>query len=281
MQHLWIIDNITSTTIYYKNYSQRKIDPDLVSGLLSALHNLSEVELKQEGIESINMGGLSWVYLDDKIYKILFIAADARGTNPQVLRFRLDIIKNAFFDKYKLTPEKWKEIWKGDIREFSNFDEIVDLYINQWMEAEKVVNTAELFDLIGVFQQILNLNSNIVKYKFRGRKYSKIISSIHEKIDNLKSIEQFQNDSEITKIDYNEEKGWNIININPYKVNGENLLKVLLYITKYIKELIIENLGKDETVLSFSEELFPFLVNNWDLIKKLNLDKKLLNIFLL
>ena len=55
------------------------IDQDLVSGLLSALHNFSEVELKHQGIESIEMAGLTWTYLDSKDIFLLLIAADDKG----------------------------------------------------------------------------------------------------------------------------------------------------------------------------------------------------------
>jgi len=55
MEHLWLIAKESSATIYYRNYTQEKIDPDLVSGLLSAFNNFSEVELHGTGIESINM----------------------------------------------------------------------------------------------------------------------------------------------------------------------------------------------------------------------------------
>ncbi|MHA1340426.1 MAG: hypothetical protein ACTSRZ_09490 [Promethearchaeota archaeon] len=282
MQHLWIIDDESGTTVFYRSYSNQKIDPDLVSGLLSALHNLSTIELKQHGIESINMGGLTWVYLEDDAFNLLFIAADTKNVNPQVMKFRLGVIKKAFIDKYNLTPESWKELWKrGDITPFKDFAEIVDLYLEQWEQAEKIMNTAELFDLIGIFQQIFNLYGNIIKSNFFDNDYNEIINSIKNIVNSAKSIDQFKEDKEIQKINYDEEKGWNIIAINPAEVNGDNLLKIFYHLTKKIRELIIKRLGKIGTLAAFSKQLYPFLINNWSLIKKLNLDKKLLSIFLL
>ena len=79
MKHIWIIDDLSSTAVFYKNYTAMDLDQDLVSGLLSALHNFSEVELKHQGIESIQMSGLSWTYLDSKEYSLLLIGADDKG----------------------------------------------------------------------------------------------------------------------------------------------------------------------------------------------------------
>ena len=41
------------------------LDEDLISGLLAALNQFTTYEF-QQGIESIEMGGLRWSYLEDK-----------------------------------------------------------------------------------------------------------------------------------------------------------------------------------------------------------------------
>lgn len=281
MKHLWIIDNESSTAVFYRNYSQTNTDPDLVSGLLSALHNFSEVELKSHGIESINMGGLSWVYLEDKQFNLLFIAADDKGTSPNVMRSRLEVIKNAFYSEFDLTAKKWKEIWHGRVVDFEKFKETSDIYNEQWMQAEKIATTAELFDMLGIFQQIFNLYLNILKLNFFGESYKDIIDKIQLSLKNVKELDQFKQDAEIKKIEFDEKQGWTVISINPAVANPDNLQKVLLNITRTIKDLITLKLGPMLAIHSFTTEIFPFILGNWVLIKKLNLDKKLLSIFLI
>ena len=78
MQHIWMIEKNSGTTLFYRNYADIKIDPDLVSGLLLALNNFSEVEMRQNGIESINMGGLKWCYVHNPTFDILLISADSK-----------------------------------------------------------------------------------------------------------------------------------------------------------------------------------------------------------
>ena len=66
-----------------------QLDSDLLSGMLAALNQLSEVEMQGRGIDSIEMGGLSWVYQNYEALGIMLIAADIRGKNVDVMRARL------------------------------------------------------------------------------------------------------------------------------------------------------------------------------------------------
>lgn len=281
MKHLWIIDDISSTTIFYRKYSVGKeIDPDLVSGLLSALHQFSEVELDQHGIESITMGGLAWTYVDNKDYDMLFICADDKTTNPHIMKSRLEAIRNAFLQQYNLTPEIWKKKWNGDVTEYQDFSEITDTYIRDWKEAEKIVNVAELFDLLGVFQQIFNLILNIIRLNFFNQEYEQITTEINNKLKATINSEEFSQEDELKKIEFFNQTGWNIITINPANVSASILQKALLTLTKSMKDIISVKLGKMLTLHSLSQEVFPYLLSNWNLISSLNMEKKILSLFL-
>jgi len=176
MKHLWIIDRTQSSTLFYRNYSDIQIDPDLVSGLLSALSNFSETELKQSGIESVNMSGLEWVYLNDLHLNLMLIAADEKGGSPGVMLARLEVIKNIFVETYHITPEFFKKL--VDVTQFYSFAPTLDLLREQWKQAEKAMDAAALFDIMGVFQQIFNLFLSITKNNFFGEKYQSISKEI-------------------------------------------------------------------------------------------------------
>jgi hypothetical protein len=147
------------------------------------------------------------------------------------------------------------------------------------MQAEKIATTAELFDMLGIFQQIFNLYLNILKLNFFGDSYKEIIDKIQLSLKNVKELAQFKQDMESKKIEFDEKQGWNVISINPALAHPDNLQKVLLNITRTIKDLIILKLGPMLTIHSFTSEIFPFILGNWVLIKKLNLDKNFYQYF--
>ncbi|MCP4764158.1 MAG: hypothetical protein GY870_20465 [archaeon] len=281
--HLWIIDRLSSTSVFYRNYSDGiKIDPDLVSGLLSALHNFSEIELQHnQGIESILMGGLNWVYVDNKDINLLFICADDRRMDPNITKSRLEVIQNAFIQEFNITVKNWKEDYHGGINRFEKFYKTSDLLLEQWREAEKVTSSAELFDLLGIFQQIFNLYINIIKLNIFNESYKTIIKEIKTTIKNLLISEKINEDSEIYKISFDEHSGWNIFTVNPLNIKDAGLLrKFLLLLTEQIRDLIAKKLGKMLVLDSFNKEIFPFILNNWNLVQKLKIERNLLSIFL-
>ncbi|MHA1451915.1 MAG: hypothetical protein ACTSRD_03540 [Promethearchaeota archaeon] len=280
MKHIWIIDDLSSTAVFYKNYSAMHIDEDLVSGLLSALHNFSEVELKQHGIESIQMGGLSWVYVDSKVYNLLLISADEKGTDPNTMKFRLEKILDAFIQKYELTPQKWLDSWNGNVSKYHDFGEITDEYITQWRQAEKVMSAANSLDLMGVAQQILNLFTNIIKNAFTSKKEKELHFQILKALTGLLKRPEYNKDPEIQKISFDSEFEWNIITLNPVKVDSLLLEQILLRLINEIKGIFLKYFNTPLYYEQMSQEIFPYLVSSWSLLRKLEIDKKIVAIFL-
>ncbi|MHA1729403.1 MAG: hypothetical protein ACTSWY_11810 [Promethearchaeota archaeon] len=277
MKHLWIIYETFS--VFNRDFSVTgfQIDPDLISGLLSALNYFSEIQLpNRAGIESINMGGLTFVYLIVKDYDLLFIAADEKDTSSNTLRSRLEVIRDSFIKKYDLTPEKWKAEFHGGKSDFEDFRRTVDVFVAQWKEAEKVISKAETFDLLGIFQQIYNICLNFVSTQDESIKIlNDITSKIKNFITDIKNSNEFSDVPEISKINF-DDYSWEIININPTRISPVLLEKILLILTIELRKLMIEKFG----VIKFNTEINPFLLSNWGLIKKLQIDKKLLDIFL-
>ncbi len=93
--NIWILDSESGITLLYKAYMDLPIDEDLISGLLAALNQFTTYELK-EGIESIEMGGLRWAYLEEKDANLLFVATSEKNISSNMLRARLNIIMHSF-----------------------------------------------------------------------------------------------------------------------------------------------------------------------------------------
>ena len=241
-----------------------------MAGLLSALNYFSELQLpSKQGIESIDMGGLTFTYLIEKDYNLLFIAADEKSTPSNTIRSRLEVIRDTFIREFMLTPEKWKGEYHGGVLDFSLFRKTADTLINQWKQTEKLMSTAESFDLLAIFQQIFNIFINQIKEKNE----SEILSKIRDSISDIKNSEDFRDEKEIQKIQFDE-----IININPMLIDQILLENLMFRMAKEIRKIIIN--FSAQSMNDLQEEIYPFLLSNWNLIKKLKIDKPILNLFL-
>jgi phage anti-repressor protein len=265
--------------MFYRNYTETYLDPDLVSGLLSAFNNFSEVELNGIGIESINMGGLQWVYLNSNKLKMLVIAAETKSGNAEVMRSRLEVISKMFIQQFNIDADKMAE---KTVRtaDFEDFAATLDMLREQWEQADLVMNAAELFDLLGVFQQIFNLFAGVVQDNFKGDKYSIIVAEIKEYSKKMEKFVDIQNNPEFKKIEFDEEYGWSVITLDPTKLNKYLLKKALFLITSHLKIVLVKHLGYSETLYAMSKELLPYIFSSWELLEVLDVIKPLFTILL-
>ncbi|HMF31473.1 MAG TPA: hypothetical protein VKK79_08670 [Candidatus Lokiarchaeia archaeon] len=277
MKEVYIIDQRAGTAIYHKSFSSLKVDPDLISGLLTAMNQLTEVEMAGRGIEAIVMGGLHWIYTKYQALNLLIIAADTRDHNIELTRSRLEFIIKTFVEFFQITPENWEQTWYGEYSKFHSFDPICEQLIQQWTQAEGVLGAAELFDILGIYQQILNILMNITRRNFFKEKLDTIKGQMQEYYANLS--EQVKDDPELSKIKFNE-LDWDFMMINPLNVDGNKLRQILLETTHAIKDFVAEGLGKMILLNEFSKELIPYLLGNWDQLAKLGFEKTLVEIFL-
>ena len=108
--NIWILDSESGITLLYKPYMDLALDEDLISGLLAALNQFTTYELKT-GIESIEMGGLRWSYLEDQDSNLLFVATCEKDISSNMLKARLNVIKHTFLEQYVSKDlENWKNL---------------------------------------------------------------------------------------------------------------------------------------------------------------------------
>ena len=257
------------------------LNEDLVSGLLTALNQFTIMEF-QQGIESIDMGGLRWVYLLDKATGLLFIAAGGKEDNAEILRARLIVIRQAFIQEYiKDDTTAWRKTWTGNVEKFYPFKETIDQYYSDWIAAESVMNVAEFFDVLGIFQQLLfNVLATLNRVPENTR------DSIHNKIEDL--FENYKNDEfikenpELGKISFSRESGVNIITINPNNCDIVLVQKQIINLVVDLVETVKIYVGFYKALKFFIEEdVFEYILNNIGLLHRLNLDKFLLKLFLM
>ncbi len=257
-----------------------EVNEDLVSGLLTALNQFTVVEFKQP-IESIDMGGLRWSYLSDKESTLMFIAADAKETTGEMLRSRLNVIMQEFLQQYIKDKAHWKANWNGNIDIFAPFKNVIDEYYTQWKAAEGITSIAEFFDILGVFQQILNLVVNVIEGHTDASTKGKIYDQI-EKMFNLFSNHQYvKENTELKKISFSRDAGFNIISINPANCDMLFVERQIIRIIKIVVDIIKKEVGPTTAYSYFVDEnIFDYILNNLGLMEELNLEKFLLQVFL-
>jgi hypothetical protein len=274
MEHLWLIAKDSTATIYYRNYTQEKKDPDLVSGLLSAFNNFSEVELHGTGIESINMGGLQWVYLNSKAFGMLAVAADHKRCNADLMRSRLDIILKLFVMKFGITREMVNQP-AVCVKGFQAFDDDLDSLREDWRQAESIMDAGELFDLLGVFQQLLDhFMTSIQNLPDPGTRDA-IIAALKSFSATFRSLFDVQQYPEFLKVSFDAENGWSVITLDPTKLNKVVLKKGLFAIITNVKSVIVTYAGNQCALLAISRDILPYVFSSWELLEILDLVKPL------
>lgn len=294
MKYLWIMEKSSTQLLFYYSTAESKLDEFLVSGFLSALNSFSEVELGRDGIHNIDMGNLRLVYSNSPDYNLMTIAADDPDSNPALMLSRLEIIKKMFvqtfgFEKGDLdgTPR--------ELNQFLPFEKTVSTLLDQWKEAESMMNVGVLFDLLGVFQQIFILLIRIIDDNFTGTKYCTVLEKIdaitpqlmewHEARENPDSFRLIQIfipkvDLEKVHIEFNIESGMNVLSLNPIGLD-ESMLKPMLFIVLInYKSVIEEKMGTKKWLFEFNKKVRPYLFSNWDFLNELGIMKELLEIFM-
>ena len=279
--NIWIVEGNSGCTLLYKAFMELLVDEDLVSGLLTALNQLTQVEFKGKGIESIDMGGLRWVYVEDKETGLLFIAAAAKDEKAEMLRARLNVIKQSFYSQFLKEKQDFSEIWNGNVEMFRPFKDTIDEYYENWLAAENVTTIAEFFDILGAFQQLFFDILAIVQHKLPELKKERILRSISKMFANYRENDYVKQNPELSKITFSRDSGINIITINPNNCDMFVVEKQLINLMRRITGTIKEEIGIQESVKYFVDEgVFDYLLSNITLLKQLNLDRFLLQLFL-
>ncbi len=280
MRHLWIIHHSSSTNLFYRNYSEMPIDPDLLSGLLAALDNFSEVELKSQGISSIEMGGLRWAYSHHPELNLMLIGTSDKNAHAEVMKARLEVIFKEFVSKFNITKIKMNTTLIN-VQEFEGFGEYVDLLVYQWKKAEELIEggAVDTFDLLGVFQNIFNRHLAIMQKQLFYKNLPEIINNIQETLQNLQKSEDFRNEPELSKIRFSMQ-GWDLVNVDSMVVEKDTVRRILFMITQELDNILRFHLSNLTRLNAYSHEMFPYLIQQYELLHRLDVLQILLRIFL-
>lgn len=278
---IWIMDAESGVKLLYKSFLKTDADEDIVSGFLTAFHHFSMVEFK-ESLDSIEMGGLRWVYILEEKFKLLFVAADTKNVKTEMLMGRLNVIRNSFIKEFEPTWVKKGHTWDGDINVFLPFLNEIEDYYSQWGEVEDLEQVADFFDILGIFQKVLIMLRNIIENKMYSKSKSMILNKIEKRYKSFKTQEDFKSKPELKNITFNKESWFNIIDINLIKSDKDLVIKNLKSILYDIVKILREVKGNNLCFKYFSDEkIYAYIFNNMKLLKDLKLDTFVLETFLL
>lgn len=291
MKYLWIIEKISSKSMFYHEFAaDHPLDGILLSGLLSAMNSFSEGELGDSGIESIDMGGLRWVYFSNKDTNLMLVAAGTKESNSTLIKARLQIIHDMFAQNFQVDKEFW-DGWNFEISQFYGFSKIVETLQQQWSKADQMMNVGAIFDMMGVFQQIFYCFIKIVKENFAGMKLHSVLKKLHTYKDRLEIWYEQQHliDSYrvfelfIPKIDlatdevaFDEAPATNIFGINPIGLTEDVLVPLFYLVLRHFQKTLQLEFGESLWLMLAKKEIMPFILEKWSFLKTLNLDKVLL-----
>ncbi|MHA1682545.1 MAG: GTPase [Promethearchaeota archaeon] len=105
---------------YSRQYGEKKVDQDLISGFLTALASFS-TEVKGGAIESLVMEDIRFIYsLGD--YDVIFVFCCDKDDLEEEVQNRIKVVKGEY---YKMFGDNLKA-WNGNMSIFKPFDEVVD-----------------------------------------------------------------------------------------------------------------------------------------------------------
>jgi len=278
---IWILESDSGIKLLYKSFLKTDADSDIVSGFLTAFNHFSMVEFKQ-ALESIEMGGWRWIYILEPDYNLLFVAADVKSMKTQILMGRLNVIRNAFLEKFEKIWEKRGKTWDGDLNVFLPFAEEIEDYYNQWGQIENVSQMGDFFDVLGIFQQILISIRNIIDHRMYSKSQNIILNTVQEEYDKITKLDKYKDNPELKNISLSKESWFNIIDINLIKNRKEIIIDYLKKIIRMVIEVLIKEKGKYTCLKYFSKEkIYAYIYNNMQLLKDLGLDLFFLDLFLI
>ena len=278
---IWILNSDSGIKLLYKSFLKTDADEDIVSGFLTAFNHFSMEEFHQS-LESIEMGGLKWIYTLEPKFKLLFVAADVKSVKTEILSGRLYVLKEAFLKEFEPVWIKKKHSWDGNMNVYLPFLKVIEDYYGQWEEVESISQVADFFDILGVFQQIFIILRNILENKMYTKSKNLVLNQIDEVYNKLKTQDEYMQQPELENITFSKESWFNIIDINLLKCEKEVITKYLKSILHETVQILHDVKGKNLCLKYFSEErVYSYIYNNMELLKDLNLDMYFLELFLL
>ncbi|MHA1264466.1 MAG: hypothetical protein ACTSRS_04445 [Candidatus Helarchaeota archaeon] len=271
----WIL-RTSGQSLYHKSFGF-EIDEHLFSGFLSAMMSFAKSEIGvEQGIESMDMGDIRFVYLPVPFGLIFVIAGDKRY-HVNLYNKYLNDLKKFFMDL--LEEEVWKFFFKNWKRgEIDFFSEKLEKNINKlttkW-EIELITEMSNKEHLLKIFEDLINMIVTSYLDVF-GR-----LIALNDIIDPIQEIVKriTKGNDELAKIEISKRGILNYGDLDPEKMDIGTLSSALENIFWAIIDLAKEQVG-EKPVNLLLKKCFPIIYKNKGLIRELNLEDLVLKLLI-
>jgi hypothetical protein len=123
LEHLLVLYKGMGACIFFKSFAAEKIDPDLISGFISAVSSFGKEIESQRALNEMKYGDKTLLLSDGEYIRVALVL-DKKASLP--LRRNLREFVKEFEEKF---GDKCKE-WKGKIDVFQGADPLVDKHFN-------------------------------------------------------------------------------------------------------------------------------------------------------
>ncbi|WP_287583476.1 hypothetical protein [Candidatus Borrarchaeum sp.] len=277
IHNVWILEK-SGRLLFHDKLGSIETEEDLLSGFLSAIYSFAETEIGGLGIESMEMGDYNMIYCLS--HGLLFVMAADKTDSSSSLKAQIDLIRDSFIDEFpglKENHEDFLRNWLGDRDKFKKFMFPLRDLIGSWVEVEATTSIAEKMDFLEVFQQIF---SRIAKISFPYFREMSIKANLELKLmEIIKAHKSVLNIEELSSIYDSEKTFLDVLSVNVFnpELTVSTLKLTLLDLCKTILDVLQEYMGKKSFGEEFRTHVFPYVKQDWDRIRELELDKFFIN----
>ncbi|MFX1574795.1 MAG: hypothetical protein ACFFB0_18825 [Promethearchaeota archaeon] len=123
LEHVLVLHKGTGTCIYFKSFGSEAIDPELISGFISAISSFGKDLVSQEELNEISYGDKMLLLSDGEFIRIALVLSKKASI---ILRKNLKDLIIAFERRYENELPKWR----GQLNIFREADTLIDDSLN-------------------------------------------------------------------------------------------------------------------------------------------------------
>lgn len=119
IQHVMIIFKSWGTSIFFKSFAEETLDPDLISGFLSAVQSFGKELKSQKALNELSYGDKILLFSDGEFIRVTLVLS--KSASPYLKR-NLSTFVSVFEVQYKEQLEKWN----GQLNVFKDSEDLID-----------------------------------------------------------------------------------------------------------------------------------------------------------
>jgi hypothetical protein len=278
IHNVWILEKKSGILLFHEKLGSIETEEDLLSGFLSAIFSFAESEMGGKGLELMEMGEYIMTYCDS--HDLLFVMAADKEDDPLILRAQIDLVKDIFLEEFpelKKDDDRFLHVSGVNRDLFRKFTIPLRDLINSWVEVEATTSIAEKMDLLEVYQQIFSRLAKISFPLFREVKIKAMLG--YKLMQTIRAHKSVLNVEDLSNIYNSEENFLDVLSVNIF--NPEltvSTLKVTLWdLCQSVLDVLKEYMGTKNFGEEFRAHVLPYLKQDWDRIRDLELDKLFIN----